>query len=76
MATFKEKQYKKIIEEDGGMWKLIYLKAHPNDLRKRLKIRRQRFDAKASFTIIEEILTSFLNGFETPTGKGETVIEH
>ena len=69
-------QYKKIIEEAGGMWKLIYLKVHPDDLRKRLKIRSQRFDANASFTITEEILTSFLNGFETPTGEGETVIEH
>jgi hypothetical protein len=52
------------------------LKVHPDDLRKRLKIRSQRFDANASFTITEEILTSFLNGFVTPTGEGETVIEH
>ena len=64
------------LEEAGGMWKLIYLKVHPDDLRKRLKIRSQRFDAYASFTITEEILTSFLNGFETHTGEGETVIEH
>lgn len=72
----RREQYKKIIEEAGGMWKLIYLKVHPDDLRKRLKIRSQRFDANASFTITEEILTSFVNGFETPSGEGETVIEH
>lgn len=33
------------LEEAGGMWKLIYLKVHPDDLRKRIKIRSQRFDA-------------------------------
>lgn len=72
----RRNQYKQLIEEAGGKWKLIYLKVHPNDLRERLKVRSQRFDANAAFTITEEILTSFLNGFEAPTGEGEIVIEH
>ncbi|MFD6509648.1 AAA family ATPase [Bacillus sp. NPDC060175] len=72
----KRSQYKQLIEETCGKWKLIYLKVDPNDLRKRLKIRSQRFGANAAFTITEEILTSFLNGFEVPTDEGEIVIEH
>ncbi|MEH6991496.1 ATP-binding protein [Neobacillus drentensis] len=72
----RRNQYKQLIEEAGGKWKLIYLKVHPNVLRERLKIRSQRFDANAAFTITEEILTSFLSGFEAPIGEGEIVIEH
>lgn len=68
-------EYKKLIEEGGGEWKLVYLKVHPNELRKRLRIRSQRFDANAAFTITEEILSSFLKGFEVPSGEGEIVIE-
>ncbi|MBS2967397.1 ATP-binding protein [Metabacillus sp. KIGAM252] len=67
--------YKQLIEETGGEWKLIYLKVHPEELRKRLKIRSKRFDANAAFPITEEILTNFLNGFEVPSGEGEIVIE-
>ena len=68
-------RYKQLIETSGGKWKLIYIKVHPDDLRKRLKIRNKRFDAN-SFPITEEILTSYLNGFETPKGEGELVIEN
>jgi hypothetical protein len=32
--------------------------------------------ANAAFPITEEILTTFLNGFEVPSGEGEIVIEH
>lgn len=68
-------EYKKLIEDGGGAWKLIYLKVHPDDLRERLRIRSQRFDANAAFTITEEILSSFLKGFEVPSGEGEIIIE-
>lgn len=68
-------QYKQLIEKNGGKWKLIYLKVHPDDLRDRLKIRNNRFDANAS-PITEEILTSYLTSFETPKGEGELVIEN
>lgn len=71
----KRDQYKQLIEESGGKWKLIYLKVHPDDLRKRLKLRNKRFDANA-FPINEEILNSYLLGFETPKGEGEIVIEN
>jgi predicted kinase len=71
----RRNEYKKLIEDEGGEWKLIYLKVHPNDLRERLRIRSQRFDANAAFTITEEILSSFLKGFEVPSGEGEIIIE-
>ncbi|CRK83364.1 Zeta toxin [Neobacillus massiliamazoniensis] len=68
-------EYKQLIETAGGKWRLIYLKVNPNDLRERLKMRSNRFDANAAFPITEEILTSFLNEFEVPKGEGEIVIE-
>ena len=71
----RRNQYKKLIEDSGGKWKLIYLKVHSNDLRERIKLRNQRFDAN-SFHISEELLTSYLNGFEVPRGEGEFVIEN
>lgn len=69
-------EIKQLIENSGGTWRLIYLKVHPNELRKRLKERSQRFDANAAFNITEEILTTFLNGFEEPRNEGEIVIEN
>ncbi|MEL3971674.1 ATP-binding protein [Rossellomorea oryzaecorticis] len=68
-------QYKKLIENSGGNWKLIYMKVHPDDLRKRLAMRNQHFDAN-SFPISEELLTSYLEGFEIPDGEGEIVVEN
>ncbi|WP_440118948.1 AAA family ATPase [Paenibacillus sp. QZ-Y1] len=71
----KRMEYKNLLEEAGGEWKLIYLKVHPSELRKRLHLRSKRFDANAAFTITEEILTFFLKGFEVPSDEGEVVIE-
>lgn len=67
-------EYKRLVEQAGGQWRLIYLKVHPEELRRRLQIRSQRFDANAPFTINEELLTTFLNGFEEPRDEGEVVI--
>ncbi|WP_454190891.1 AAA family ATPase [Paenibacillus sp. Marseille-Q7038] len=41
----RRNEYKKLIKDGGGEWRLIYLKVHPNELRERLRIRSQRFDA-------------------------------
>jgi predicted kinase len=71
----RRKDYKRLIEEHGGTWELIYLKVEPDELRQRLLIRSERFDANAAFTITEDTLTRFLSGFETPASEGETVIE-
>lgn len=71
----RRNEYKQLIEKSGGKWKLIYLKVHDDDLRERLIIRNKRLDANA-FPITEEILTSYLNGFEVPIGEGEIVIDN
>ncbi|MEK5465150.1 ATP-binding protein [Paenibacillus sp. FSL R7-0210] len=67
--------YKQLIEEHGGKWAVIFLKVQPEELRHRLLLRSERMDANAAFTITEEILTRFLNGFETPAGEGEWIVE-
>jgi predicted kinase len=71
----RRNDYKQLIEEYGGVWELIFLKVGPDELRQRLLIRSERFDANAAFTITEDTLTRFLSGFETPASEGETVIE-
>lgn len=71
----RRNQYKKLIEESGGKWKLVFINVHPDDLRERLKLRNKRFDAN-SFPVSEDLLTSYLNGFEIPIGEGEIVIEN
>lgn len=67
--------YKSLIEEWGGRWQLIYLKASPQLLRERLEQRSWRFDANAAFPITEEILSAYLSGFEEPSGEGEIILE-
>lgn len=67
-------RYKRLIEDTGGRWRLVYLKVDPDVLRARLHERRQRFDANAAFPITDHILASYLAGFEEPTGEGEEVI--
>lgn len=71
----RRNEYKQLIQRHGGVWELIYLKVQPDELRQRLLIRSERFDANAAFPITDDILTRFLSGFETPAGEGETVIE-
>jgi predicted kinase len=68
-------RYKQLIEESGGNWKLIYLKVHPDNLRERLTLRNKRFDAN-SFPISDELLISYLEGFEIPEGEGEIVLKN
>lgn len=67
--------YKALIEEWGGRWQLIYLKASPELLEQRLKLRSQRFDANAAFPITPTRLHAYLEGFEEPSGEGEIIIE-
>ncbi|KPL57979.1 AAA family ATPase [Rossellomorea vietnamensis] len=71
----RRNQYKKLIEDSGGKWILVYLKVQEHDLRERLTLRNQRFDAN-SFPISEELLASYLKGFEIPKGEGEMVIDN
>lgn len=66
--------YKKLIEANGGEWKLIYLKANPELLMTRLKERNKRTDANA-FPVTEEMLLSYIERFEEPNNEGEEIIE-
>jgi predicted kinase len=68
------KYYKKLIEENGGTWKLIYLKASPELLMKRLRERNNRTDANA-FPVSEDMLNTYLERFEEPKDEGETIID-
>lgn len=68
------RDYKRLIEDAGGRWRLVYLKADPAVLRERLDQRRHRFDANAAFPISDGLFASYLSAFEEPRGEGEEVI--
>ncbi|HEX4018589.1 MAG TPA: ATP-binding protein [Frankiaceae bacterium] len=42
-------EYKELVTASGGQWRLVYLQATPERLRRRLEDRAQRFDANAAF---------------------------
>ncbi len=66
-------RYKRLVESNGGTWRLIHLKVDPAVLRQRLDGRAARFDANAAFPITQDILAAYLDGFEEPQGEGEDV---
>ena len=66
--------YKQLVEENGGEWKLIYLKASPEVLLKRLKERNKRTDANA-FPVSEAMLLNYIERFEEPNNEGEEIIQ-
>ena len=70
----KRQEYKELIEQAGGRWRLIYLHIDSALLRQRLHARAERFDANAAFPITDELLTTYLDAFERPSGEGEEVI--
>lgn len=67
-------RYKALVQDAGGTRRLIYLKADPDEVRRRLKERATRFDANAAFPITEQMLEQYLAGFEEPVDEGEEVI--
>jgi predicted kinase len=67
-------EYKKLIEDAGGRWRLVYMRADPELLRARLRVRSERFDADAAFPITDALLDRYLQSFEPPCGEGEEVI--
>lgn len=67
---------RKIISNNHGHHQIVYLKVAPEVLRARLKVRSERFDANAAFTITDEILNRYLSGFEEPCNEGELVIQN
>jgi len=57
-----------------GRRRLLYLKVDPALLRQRLDERNRRSDANAAFPITQDLLTSYLAGFEEPNGEGEEAL--
>ena len=71
----KRDAYRRRITDAGGQVRLIYLKASPECLRRRLRLRSLRRDANAAFEITDTILNGYLQDFEAPRGEGELVID-
>lgn len=67
-------RYKRLVEAHGGRWRLVYFKAAPELLRRRLAERNRRVDANA-LTVTESMLECFIARFEAPEGEGELVVE-
>jgi predicted kinase len=68
-------EYKTIVEEAGGHWRLVYLRAAPELLRRRLAARESRRDANAAFPITKDILELYLRDFEEPHDEDEEIID-
>jgi predicted kinase len=67
-------KHKKLIEAYGGEWKLLYFKASPELVAKRIEKRNKRTDANA-FPVTKVMLCDFIARFEEPQGEGEVIIE-
>ncbi|WP_207401239.1 AAA family ATPase, partial [Actinomadura roseirufa] len=66
-------RYKTLIEEHGGTWTLIYLKADPETLRRRLAV-RDSCDGPGNVTVSPELLDRHLESFEEPRDEGEHTV--
>ena len=66
-------EFKAFIEENGGTWKLFYLKADLETLRMRLSERTKTDDSNA-IPVSEKELLGFWERFEVPSGEGEIII--
>lgn len=77
-------EYKKIINEHGGRWVLVFLDAAEEVLQRRIAKRRQerdavglddpRRDGDSAFDIDIDTFQMYLDGFERPVGEGEFVV--
>jgi predicted kinase len=66
-------QVKKLVEQAGGRWRLIYLPVKRQELLRRLAGRNQRGDANA-LQVTESALDDFFARFEPPYGEGEEIL--
>lgn len=69
-------KWKSLVEEYGGRWVLAYLDVGVDELRRRIRARNQLVvkDGDSAFLVTNEILESFIAGFERPIGEGEIVL--
>ncbi|GIH77148.1 AAA family ATPase [Planobispora longispora] len=66
-------RYKSLIESHGYRWELVYLKADPETLRRRLAV-RNALEGPNHVTVSDDLLRRYLAGFEEPIGEGERTI--
>jgi predicted kinase len=66
--------YKRLVEEHGGRWRLLYFKVDPEVLRQRLANRNRRADANA-LMVTPSALEDFIARFEEPVGEGEELVQ-
>ncbi|KAI1464915.1 P-loop containing nucleoside triphosphate hydrolase protein [Daldinia caldariorum] len=73
---FRE-ETKKLIEDNGGRWVFVYLRAKSKEfLWDRIQRRRQKgINADCAYEITREILDGYWDGFEAPAGEGDIVIK-
>lgn len=67
-------EYKELVEEAGGRWRLLYFPVAHEELLRRLSERNAREDANA-LTVTEDALGDFIARFEEPQGEGEEVVK-
>lgn len=76
-AKEDRKEYKHMIEDGGGKWVLVYLKAgSKEELWNRICERSaKRKEADSAMEILRNVFETYWTGFEEPQGEGEVVIE-
>ncbi|KAJ0422235.1 AAA domain-containing protein [Aspergillus carlsbadensis] len=69
-------EWKELIEEAGGRWVLAYLEVEDDELRRRVRERNALAvkDGDSAFVVTEQVLESFLMGFERPVGEEEVIL--
>jgi predicted kinase len=66
-------RYKQLIDEAGGRWRLIYLQAGLDELRRRLAERNRHGGANA-LEVTDRHFDEFLTRWDPPIGEGEEII--
>jgi predicted kinase len=68
--------YKRIAEQYGASWRLLYFKATESTLRRRLEARNRRSDVDPNALAVEDRhFAEFLTRFHPPEGEGEELVE-
>jgi predicted kinase len=65
--------YKRLVENAGGRWRLLYFEVDRDELWRRLERRNERQDANA-LAITEAELDAFIDRFEPPSHEGEEIV--
>ena len=66
-------EYRNLIQQHGGEWRLLYFKVSPDELKKRLVLRNVT-DQTNNHHIDESLLEKFIGEFEEPVGEGEILV--